>query len=77
LGKYKAFTQKKRLKIWDDEIELLVQQKNLACKKYLHTKTIDHEIEYKRRRVIAKIEIRKVANPENNSYQTSNLTHTK
>jgi hypothetical protein len=33
VGKYKAFTQKKKLKIWDDEIKLIIQQKNLACKK--------------------------------------------
>ena len=26
LGKHKAFTQKKKLKIWDDEIKLIVQQ---------------------------------------------------
>jgi len=28
MGKYKAFTQKKKLKIWDNEIKLIVQQKN-------------------------------------------------
>jgi hypothetical protein len=30
LGKYKGFTQNKKWKIWDDEIKLIVQQKNLA-----------------------------------------------
>jgi hypothetical protein len=50
----KAFTLKKKLKIWDDENKLIVQQKNLSYKKYLQTKTIHNEIEYKRRRAIAK-----------------------
>jgi hypothetical protein len=40
--------------------------KNLECKKYLQTKTIDNETEYKRSRKFAKIEIRKyIANPGN------------
>ena len=33
LGKYKAFTQNQKLKIWVDVIELIVQQKQLACRK--------------------------------------------
>ena len=36
-----------------------VQQKKLAFKKYLQTKTLDTEIEYKHRRAIANREIRK------------------
>jgi len=43
--KYKAFTLKKKLEIWDIEIKLIVQQKNLAYKKYVQTKTIDNENE--------------------------------
>jgi hypothetical protein len=35
LGKYKACTEKKKLKVWDDEIKLTVQKKNLEFKKYL------------------------------------------
>ena len=54
MGKYKAFTQNKRLKIWDDEIKLTVQQKKQAYKKYLQTKTINNETEYKHRRATAK-----------------------
>jgi len=60
LWKYEAFTQKKKLKIWDDEINLFVQQNNhLSRKNYLPTKTIENEIEYKRRRALAKREHRK------------------
>jgi hypothetical protein len=40
-GKYKAYTRKKKLKLWDDEIKLIVQEKNLASKKYLETKATD------------------------------------
>jgi hypothetical protein len=40
-------------------MKLNVQQKNLAYKMYLQTKTIGNETEYKRRRAIAKREIRK------------------
>jgi hypothetical protein len=43
--KYKAITLKKKLEIWDIEIKLIVQQKNLAHKKYFQTKTIDNENE--------------------------------
>jgi hypothetical protein len=35
LGKCKAIKQKKTLKIWNDEIKLIAQQRNLAYKKYL------------------------------------------
>lgn len=41
LGKYKAYTRKKKFKLWDDEIKLIVQRKNLASKKYLQTKATD------------------------------------
>jgi microcompartment protein CcmK/EutM len=59
------------LKIWDDEIKLIVQQKNLAYKKYLQTKSIDNETEYKRRRAIAKTELGKdITDRENNLYHT-------
>lgn len=34
-----------------------MQQKNIACKKYLRTKNIENETEYKRRRATAKVEI--------------------
>jgi len=43
LGKYKAYTRKKKLKLWDDEIKLIVQEKNLASKKHLQTKATDKE----------------------------------
>jgi hypothetical protein len=35
LGKYKACTEKKKLKVWDNEIKLTVQEKNLEFKKNL------------------------------------------
>jgi hypothetical protein len=77
-GKYKAFTLKKKMKIWDDEIKLIVQQKNLAHKKYLRTKTTDNETEYKRRGATAKTESGKdITDPENNLYHTWNLKYTK
>jgi hypothetical protein len=38
--------------------KLIVQQKNLAYKKYLRTKNIDNGIEYKSRRAIVKRETR-------------------
>jgi hypothetical protein len=31
LGKCKVFIQRNKLKIWDDEIKLIVQHKNLEC----------------------------------------------
>jgi hypothetical protein len=37
------YTTEKKLKIWDDEMKLIVQQKNLAYKRYLQAKTIDNE----------------------------------
>jgi len=43
LGEYKSFTQKKKLKKCDEEINLTVQQKSLAYRKYLHTNTTDKE----------------------------------
>ena len=58
LGKYKVFIQNEKLKIWDDVIKLIIQQKNLAYNTYLGTKTTDSETDYKRRRAIAKREIR-------------------
>ena len=45
LGKHKAFTQNKKLKIWVDAIKLTVQQKKIAYKKYLQTKKINKETE--------------------------------
>ena len=59
MEKNKEFTRKKKFKIWNYEIELIVQQNILAFKKYLQRKTIDTEIQYNRRRVVAKTEIRK------------------
>jgi hypothetical protein len=55
LGKYEVFIQKENLKIWDHKIKLIIQQKNVAYNKYLRTKS---ETDYKRRRAIAKREIR-------------------
>jgi len=43
LGKYSVFIQKEKLKIWDDEIKVIIQQKNLAYRKYLGTKTTENE----------------------------------
>jgi len=45
LGKCKEFTQRKEFKIWDGEIKLIIQQKNLAQKKNLKKKTIENETE--------------------------------
>jgi len=59
LGKCKAFTQKKKIKICEDKIELDVWQKNLAYKKYPQTKAIDSVIECTCSRAIAKREITK------------------
>ena len=47
-------TKHLRKKIWDDEIKLIAQQKIFTSKKYLQTKTIKYDTEYKRRRAIAK-----------------------
>ena len=42
LGNYKAYTRKKKkLKLWDDEMKLIVKEKKLATKKYLQTKATD------------------------------------
>ena len=43
--------------MWDDEVKWLVQQQNIAYKKYLRTKNIENEIEYKYRRATANGEI--------------------
>jgi hypothetical protein len=77
LGKYKAFTQKKKLKMWGDKIKLIVQQKNVSYKKYLQKKTIDNETEYKHRRSTAKREIKKRHRKSWEQYHSENLTHTK
>jgi len=58
LGKYKAFTQEKKLKILDNEIKSTVQQKNSESKMYLQTKTTANESEYNCRRAITTIEVR-------------------
>ena len=63
-GKYKTFTLKTKLKTWDGDIKLTVQQENLECKMFFQTKTIYNEIEYKRRTAITKRE-KSIANPEN------------
>ena len=55
-GKIQSIYATEELKIWYDEIKLLVEQKNSAYKKYLLTKAIENEIEYKRRRATAKRE---------------------
>jgi hypothetical protein len=34
-----------QIKKWDDELRLIVQQKNLTYKKYCKNKTIDNDIE--------------------------------
>jgi len=53
-----VFIQKEKLKIWDDEIKVIIQQKNLGYNKYLGTKTTENETDYKRRRDIANRETR-------------------
>jgi Leu/Phe-tRNA-protein transferase len=44
LGNYKAFTQNKKLKMWEDEIKLISQQENLAYKRYLQKKLRQYNI---------------------------------
>ena len=57
--------------MWDDKIKLIVQQKNLAYKKYLQTKTTDYDTGYKCRRATAKREIRnRHCIPGNNLHHT-------
>ena len=61
-----------------DEIKLIVQEKNVAYKKYHQTQTIDNEMEYKRRRATAKREIRKrYCYTGNDVHHTYDLTYTK
>jgi len=61
-----------------DEIKLIVQEKNLAYKKYHQTHTIDNEMEYKRRRATAKREIRKrYCNTGNAVHHIYDVTYTK
>jgi hypothetical protein len=57
LGKYKEFTQRKILTIWDDETTLIAKQKFII--QAVSSKIIENEIENKSRRVIAKRGIRK------------------
>jgi hypothetical protein len=45
LGKCKAIVQKKKLKIWDDEIKLIAQQQKISIQEVSSKKTIDHENE--------------------------------
>jgi len=35
------YTKEKKLKLWDDEMKLIVKEKKLATKKYLQTKATD------------------------------------
>jgi hypothetical protein len=40
-------SRKKKLKIWNEEIKQLIRNKNLEYKKYLNTKQLEDEIDYK------------------------------
>ena len=69
---------KQKLKIWEDEIKLTAQQNNQALKKCLQRKTVDNEIEFKRRRAITKEKSEKhITNPWKNLYHTQHLPYTK
>ena len=43
-GKKEIIYIKEKLKVWDNKIKLIVQQKNLTYKKCLQTKTIDNRL---------------------------------
>jgi hypothetical protein len=69
LRKYKAFTLKKKLKIWDNKINCATEK--FSIQEGSSKKTIDNETEYKLRRAIAKTESGKdITDPENNLYHT-------
>jgi hypothetical protein len=51
-------SRKKKLKIWNEEIEKIILNKNLEYTKYLNTKQLEDEIDYKCQRAISKKEIR-------------------
>ena len=57
MGKYKEFTQKKILTIWDDKTKLIVQQQFITQE--VSSEIIKNEIENKSRRANAKRKIRK------------------
>jgi hypothetical protein len=48
------------LKIWNDEILLIVDNKNQACLKYLNAGSEEDKLEYKRRCAVAKRECKKL-----------------
>jgi hypothetical protein len=53
-GKCTVFSRKKQLQILDEEIKQIIHNKNLAYTKYLNTKQLEHETDYKHQRAIAK-----------------------
>ena len=79
LGKIKRKYRRKYLKIWDDEIKDIIEDKKKAHKKWLSSQKLEDKIEYKRKTAIAKREVRKrkreswskfVTNLEHDTYKT-------
>jgi hypothetical protein len=51
---YKNRKNRKWLRTWNDEILLTIEENNASYRKYLKNETIEHCIEYKKRRAIAR-----------------------
>jgi hypothetical protein len=56
---YKKQKNRKWLRTWNDEIKLAVEEKKTSFRKYLHDKTAEHFIEYKKQRAMVRKVTRK------------------
>ena len=71
--------RRKYFKIWDDQIQKLIETKKKSYRKWLNSKKLEEKLEYKRNTALAKREVRKrqrlswdkfVTNLKHNTYRT-------
>jgi len=51
---YKKWKNRKWLQMWNDEIQLAIEEKKASYRKYLQNKTVERYIEYKKHRAIVR-----------------------
>jgi len=59
LGTIKWRNRRKNLKIWDGQIKQLIETKKKPFKKWLNSKKLEDELEYKRNTTLAKRQVRR------------------
>ncbi|KAJ4434009.1 hypothetical protein ANN_16328 [Periplaneta americana] len=57
-GTKKAWLRKKGLRQWDDDISKIIADKRQAFNKYISIKKEEDQIDYRKKRAIAKREVR-------------------